>query len=251
MSCSECSRGPVPRSARWPATRCRAGWTSPGPRPGARSAPSDRPPARSPPAARGPPARRGPGGAVGAVPAGNSQFSRVTIDRRKTFSTVVFAGEKWPGGDPLNDQTETITRSGRSSRRPDRLLRGCRSASSTSGRPGRCWASLAGRCPGYSGRGAGVDWFIQDRDGQTATAPAGPRFFHSVTGGSTPAALVADWVVSLLDQNAFVRASLRLADAVESVALVRLRHLAGLLPGRGYAPTASTTSAKPRAMIRT
>ena len=77
----------------------------------------------------------------------------------------------------------------------------------------------------------------------TATASAGPRFFHFVIGGSTPAALAADWVVSLLDQNAFVRASSRFADAAETVALDWLRELVGLPPGWGGALTASATFA--------
>ena len=77
----------------------------------------------------------------------------------------------------------------------------------------------------------------------TSTASAGPRFFHFVIGGSTPAALAADWVVPLLDQNAFVRASSRLADAAETVALDWLRELVGLPPGWGGALTASATFA--------
>jgi glutamate/tyrosine decarboxylase-like PLP-dependent enzyme len=41
------------------------------------------------------------------------------------------------------------------------------------------------------------------RDGIEAHVRSdGPRFFHWVIGGSTPAALAADWVTSLLDQNA-------------------------------------------------
>ena len=77
----------------------------------------------------------------------------------------------------------------------------------------------------------------------TATASAGPRFFHFVIGGSTPAALAADWVVSMLDQNAFVRASSRFADAAETVTLDWLRQLVGLPPGWGGALTASATFA--------
>jgi glutamate/tyrosine decarboxylase-like PLP-dependent enzyme len=77
----------------------------------------------------------------------------------------------------------------------------------------------------------------------TATASAGPRFYHFVIGGSTPAALAADWVVSMLDQNAFVRASSRFADAVETVALDWLRDLFGLPVGWGGALTSSATFA--------
>lgn len=75
----------------------------------------------------------------------------------------------------------------------------------------------------------------------TATASAGPRFYHFVIGGATPAALAADWVVSLLDQNAFVRASSRFADAVETTVLDWLRSLVGLPAGWGGALTASAT----------
>jgi glutamate/tyrosine decarboxylase-like PLP-dependent enzyme len=77
----------------------------------------------------------------------------------------------------------------------------------------------------------------------TATASAGPRFYHFVIGGSTPAALAADWVVSVLDQNAFVRASSRFADTAETVTLDWLRELVGLPPGWGGALTASATFA--------
>jgi hypothetical protein len=77
----------------------------------------------------------------------------------------------------------------------------------------------------------------------TATASAGPRFYHFVIGGSTPAALAGDWVVSMLDQNAFVRASSRFADAAETVTLDWLRELVGLPTDWGGAPTASATFA--------
>ncbi|MFC8616212.1 hypothetical protein ACFT9M_07335 [Micromonospora purpureochromogenes] len=61
-----------------------------------------------------------------------------------------------------------------------------------------------------------------------ATHSAGPRFFHFIIGGTTPAALAADWTASLLDQNAAFRASSRLASEVETIALTWLRELFGL-----------------------
>ncbi|MBX6751109.1 MAG: aspartate aminotransferase family protein [Micromonosporaceae bacterium] len=75
----------------------------------------------------------------------------------------------------------------------------------------------------------------------TATASAGPRFYHFVIGGATPAALAADWVVSLLDQNAFARASSRFAHEVETTVLDWLRSLVGLPEGWGGALAASAT----------
>src|SRR5919197_3781528 len=55
------------------------------------------------------------------------------------------------------------------------------------------------------GDGVGTIAAIEEllRDGIEAhVRSAGPRFFHWVIGGATPAALAADWVTSLLDQNA-------------------------------------------------
>ncbi|MDQ7903220.1 pyridoxal-dependent decarboxylase [Phytohabitans sp. ZYX-F-186] len=76
-----------------------------------------------------------------------------------------------------------------------------------------------------------------------ATHSAGPRFFHFVIGGVTPAALAGDWTASLLDQNAAFRASSTLATEVETVALRWLRELFGLPEGFGGALVASATFA--------
>lgn len=77
----------------------------------------------------------------------------------------------------------------------------------------------------------------------TATGSAGPRFYHFVTGGATPAALAADWTTAVLDQNAFARASSKFADTMETVVLDWLRDLVGLPAGWGGALTASATFA--------
>jgi glutamate/tyrosine decarboxylase-like PLP-dependent enzyme len=58
-----------------------------------------------------------------------------------------------------------------------------------------------------------------------ATRSAGPRFFHFVTGGSTPAALAADWFASALDNNAAMWVSSPLGARLEQVALTWLKDL--------------------------
>jgi glutamate/tyrosine decarboxylase-like PLP-dependent enzyme len=77
----------------------------------------------------------------------------------------------------------------------------------------------------------------------TATASAGPRFYHFVIGGVTPAALAADWITSLLDQNAGMRASSELAHELETIALDWLRQLLRLPVGWGGVLTSSATLA--------
>ena len=77
----------------------------------------------------------------------------------------------------------------------------------------------------------------------TATLSSGPRFFHFVIGGSTPAAMAADWLTSLLDQNAFSRVSSDFGSAVEDVALRWLCELVGLPNNWGGAMVASATFA--------
>ena len=60
---------------------------------------------------------------------------------------------------------------------------------------------------------------------ETATRTSGPRYFHFVTGGTTPAALAADWLASALDQNAAAWALSPLGTRLEQVAIDWLRQL--------------------------
>jgi len=76
-----------------------------------------------------------------------------------------------------------------------------------------------------------------------ATRSAGPRFFHFVTGGSTPAALAADWLTSTLDQNSFSWVSSPLGSQVEKLVVAWLKDLFGLPAAWGGVLTSGATMA--------
>ena len=72
---------------------------------------------------------------------------------------------------------------------------------------------------------------------------AGPRFFHFVNGGTTPAALGADWLTSTLDQNTGAFVASPLGARLEQVALGWLRDLFGLPDDWGGVLTTGATMA--------
>ncbi|MBO2442185.1 pyridoxal phosphate-dependent decarboxylase family protein [Actinomadura nitritigenes] len=76
-----------------------------------------------------------------------------------------------------------------------------------------------------------------------ATHSSGPRFFHFVVGGSTPAAMAGDWAASLLDQAAGLWLTSPLAARAETVVLRWLKELFGLPASFGGVLTPSATLA--------
>lgn len=78
---------------------------------------------------------------------------------------------------------------------------------------------------------------------RAATHSAGPHFYHLVVGGATPAALAADWVTSLIDQNSGLWITSPLAARMETIALGWLQELFGLPPEFGGVLTPSATFA--------
>ncbi|MGZ8583595.1 MAG: pyridoxal phosphate-dependent decarboxylase family protein [Actinomycetota bacterium] len=74
-------------------------------------------------------------------------------------------------------------------------------------------------------------------------ATSGPRWFHFITGGTTPAALGADWLTTVLDQNPGAWVASPLAAQVELVALRWLKELFGLPASWGGVLTTGATMA--------
>ncbi len=84
---------------------------------------------------------------------------------------------------------------------------------------------------------------LVERGIPAATRSSGPRFFHFVTGGVTPAAQGADWLASTLDQNAFSAVSSPLAVRLEAVTIAWLLELFELPSSWGGVLTTGATTA--------
>jgi glutamate/tyrosine decarboxylase-like PLP-dependent enzyme len=76
-----------------------------------------------------------------------------------------------------------------------------------------------------------------------AVHSAGPKFFHFVDGGVTPAALGADWLATALDQNPGAWVSTPLAARLEQVSIDWLKELFGLPAAWGGVLTTGATMA--------
>lgn len=89
-------------------------------------------------------------------------------------------------------------------------------------------ASFDTRCP-ESGEGSMEVLHQLLAEGiDAATHSSGPRFFHFVIGGVTPAALGADWLASLLDQNPGLWLGSPLGTRLETISLSWLKEMFGL-----------------------
>ncbi|TMD41816.1 MAG: aminotransferase class V-fold PLP-dependent enzyme [Chloroflexi bacterium] len=78
---------------------------------------------------------------------------------------------------------------------------------------------------------------------ESAVRSSGPRYFHFVTGGVTPAALGADWLTSTLDQMAYNWTASALASRLEQISTGWLKEMFGLPREWSAVITSGTTIA--------
>ena len=84
---------------------------------------------------------------------------------------------------------------------------------------------LAGPLPGTGDGAVAALRELAEVGDAAATRSGGPRFFHFVAGGATPAALGADWLTSTYDQVAFSWVSSAMGARLDQVATAWLREL--------------------------
>src|SRR5438552_15138731 len=102
--------------------------------------------------------------------------------------------------------------------------------------------SLTSRLPeDGDGALAAIDELVRASDG--ALRASGPRFFHWVIGGDTPAALAADWLTSAWDQNAAAYDSTPIGTVTEELSIGWLKELFGLPASWGVVLTTGATIA--------
>jgi glutamate/tyrosine decarboxylase-like PLP-dependent enzyme len=78
---------------------------------------------------------------------------------------------------------------------------------------------------------------------RAATRSTGPRFFHFVMGGVTPAALGADWLTSALNQSAYNWVSSPFGSRIEQVTLDWMKDLFGVPASWSATMTTAATTA--------
>ena len=94
--------------------------------------------------------------------------------------------------------------------------------------PDELRAMLAGPLPELGSAADSVVELLGSAGMRGAVALPGPRYFGFVVGGSLPAAVAADWLVSAWDQNTAVYALSPLGSIIEQITGSWLRELAGL-----------------------
>jgi glutamate/tyrosine decarboxylase-like PLP-dependent enzyme len=145
--------------------------------------------------------------------------------------------------DPLGDRERLPVLLAQAAEAASRYLAGIDGERVHGGGVEEAVAAFGGSLPELGGGSAEAIALLAEEGIAAATRSAGPRFFHFVTGGSTPAALAADWLASALDQNSFSWVSSPLASRLELVATGWLKELFGLPPSWGAVLTTGATMA--------
>jgi glutamate/tyrosine decarboxylase-like PLP-dependent enzyme len=145
--------------------------------------------------------------------------------------------------DPLYDRDRLPAVLASAAEAAGRYLAGVDGERVHSGRVEEAAAAFGGGLPEHGDGSAEAIALLSEEGIAAATRSAGPRFFHFVTGGATPAALGADWLASALDQNSFSWVSSPLGSRLEKVAVGWLKELFGLPASWGGVLTTGATMA--------